>query len=459
MSSILDARLIDQSVSDCIRHFAALPLHGAVDRFTLQCNPFRRPVRPQDFQGRDFATPLPASAFVSISALCAQRLLTIIYEQDLLFLPSENFQRVRRDFERFYADDVRLAGESIRPTLEHHVFSFLDTEIDVAGPWTREAMTAFFDSRLAAAESAESVVAATVLGAGDPVAAAEQFLVQLSSDFLTEASAMARNTLGNWGAPQSALFKVLIDEYGNGVHDVKHSTLFEKTLASVSLATGPHEYWQFFLPSSLSLLNYFHYISRNHLNIFKYAGAVYYTEATLASANRVQSRMLKQVFGDSVDTAYFDEHGHIDVYHGRMVVNELILPLLDRCGDTIIPDIIRGFEAFRLLQDLADADLAAQIAWGDRLAAHRDEGSAMLCAPPPVEARFVEPAGELSVPHVHDEDELLSVEAGALELVAGPTSRLRLTAGEAIVIPAGRLHGSVVLSPECTYAIHPLRTG
>ena len=400
---------------------------------------------------------LPADAFTSASALMAQRFLATIYEADLLFLPAANFARLRGDFELFYADATRLAGERIRPALERHVFGFLEEEIEVTGLWTREAMAAFFQARLIEAEEADGPIVKAILGAKNTRAAAEQLLAQLASDYLTEASAMARNTLGNWGVPQSSLFKVLIDEYGYGVHEAKHSSLFSNTLQSVGLSGEPHAYWQFTLPSSLALLNYFHLVARNHTNIFRYAGAVYYTEATLAAASRAQSVMLKKIFGEKVDTRYFDEHAHIDQHHGRMVAAELIDPLLERCGDSVIPEIIRGFEEFRMLQEMADADLVAQITWSDALEAHRRRGTTMLADVPPAQARFTEPHRELSVPHVHDEDEVFAVEEGEIELVAGPTSGIRLTAGEAIVIPQGRLHGSLVLSERCTYAVHPLR--
>ena len=67
--------------------------------------------------------------------------------------------------------------------------------------------------------------------------------------------------------------------------------------------------------------------------------------------------------------------------------------------------------------------------------------------------RFVEKKDELSVTHVHDEDELFMVESGEIDLITGYEQSARLKAGDAIVIPKGRLHGSIVRSESCVYAV------
>ena len=295
----------------------------------------------------DFTLALEKKESLSASALAAQRLLLNIYESDLMFLPQGPLAPIRQDFNAFYADETKLAGEAIRPTLENHLFGFLEKEIDISGAWNLPAMRAFFDSRLAEANQGDSPLVQEILSTAAPEEAANTFLIQLAGDFLTEASAMARNTLGNFGPPLSELFKVLIDEYGYGVYDQKHSTLFADTLCSVGLLADLHAYWQFYLGSSISLINYFHFVSKNHANFFRYLGALYYTEATLSVANRHQSKMLKEIFGEAVDTQYFDEHVHIDVHHGKMAIERIIEPLIERCGTEIIPEVIRGFEEFR----------------------------------------------------------------------------------------------------------------
>ena len=441
--------------------YAANPLFDNIDEWVISGNPYRRPVRPQDLADYDFATPLDKAAFCSGSALAAQRMLINIYESDAIFLPAGDLRPVEGDFHRFYNPETRLAGETIRPILERHVFAFLDHEIDTSGIWSAGDMNAFFDWRLKAVAESDSAVKQAVLAAANPEEAATSFLIQPASDFLTEASAMARNVLGSFGPAQSELFKVLIDEYGYGVHRTKHSTLYQETLASRGLSPDVHAYWQFYLASSLALTNYFHYVSKNHELFFRYLGALYYTEASLVYVSRRQSEMLRAVWGDDVDTRYFDEHTHIDKHHGRMVIERIIAPLIEQCGDSIIPDVVRGFEEFRLLQDMADRDLIEQIAWSDRRHTAQDEAAALAGArlagsgahPPLV---FREDEGKLSTTHVHEHDELFAIEDGAIELVSGFEQTVRLEAGDGVVIPRHRLHGSLVVSAHCTYRVTAL---
>lgn len=449
-----------EAVREIVKRYLENPLFSNDGPDNAGETVFRRPVRPQDADVFDFSTMLDKHDFCAPSALMAQRMLLNIYETDLVFLPNGSFQRSQADFDWFYSDATKLHGELLRPTLERHLFGFLDQEIDVSGDWTVPAMRAYFNARLHEADAGESALCAAIQNARDPETAARFFLIQLAGDYLTEASAMARNVLGRFGPIQSGLFTVLIDEYGYGVHDTKHSTMFEKTLRSVGLCADVHAYWQLYLTSSLSLINYFHFISRNHRHFFRYLGALYYTESTLVEATRQQSAMLSAVFGEKVDTRYFDEHTHIDQHHGRMAIEHLIVPAVEKWGTGIIPQIIRGFEEFGLLQELADQDLIDQIAWSDRGEENRVPAEAVRqrdATGPQGDApvTFVEPQGELSVSHVHDVDELLVVREGTLEVTMGYNTSLHLGAGEGIKIDRHRLHGSLVHSDSCTYDVRP----
>ncbi|WP_114860693.1 iron-containing redox enzyme family protein [Azospirillum brasilense] len=437
--------------------FSSHPLFGQPMSFLNEDNPFLRPLRRQDAATIDLTVKLAPSQIATNAALFGQRLLTTIYEAELLFLP-ETMDRPRREaFAAFYDDDLKCLGERLRPGLEHQLFGFLDDEIETSGHWTMPSFRAYAEHALAQANTGESAVVRAILEARNPATAADEFLVQLSSDFITEASAMARNVLGNYGPAQSGLFTILIDEYGYGVPASKHSTIFETTLKSRGLDHRPHAYWQFFLPSSLALVNYFHLVSRNHKHFGRYVGALLYTEATLAEANRQQSEMLRRIFGAEVDTRYFDEHHEIDAHHGRMAMERVIVPLVERVGDWILADVVRGFEEFKLLQTLADKDLMDQLAFGDRLFKAPMAGDFCSSHPDmwsgPDVLTFTEPKGEVSVLHIHDQAELFQVTEGAVEFTVGPLHSIELAAGQSIVIPGGRLHGTRVLSDTCSYRI------
>ncbi len=175
-SSIYPYMAIDAQIA----LYASNPLYGKTDGWLIANNPYRRPIRPQDVTQYAFTEPLAGDAIGSGSGLASHRMLLNIYESDMMMLPANGFGDVAEDFRLFYSNENRLAGEMIRGTLERHVFGFLDTEIDVAGHWTTEDMTSFFDWRLEAVAESDSAIAKTVLGAGAPEEAANSFLIHNS---------------------------------------------------------------------------------------------------------------------------------------------------------------------------------------------------------------------------------------------------------------------------------------
>ncbi|WP_437963757.1 iron-containing redox enzyme family protein [Sorangium sp. So ce260] len=445
-------------LKECIQLYASNPLfrNAEPDELLIRDDPYRRPVRTDDLPYLDFSAPLRREDLTSYPALVAHRMLLNIYEADLLFLPRNNGSRDWQAFRAFYDDRSRVLGEIIRATLEDHVFGFLREEVETSGRWSAAALREYFLTLDEEAQRAEPSVTEAILRARDPRKAASFFLVQLASDYLSEASAMGRNLLGAYGASQSELFKILIDEYGYGVHGSKHSTLFEETMASVGLVPQVHAYWQFYLSTSLSLTNYFHYVSRHHAHFFKYLGALYYTEVTLAHACAHHARMLRAVFGEQVCTRYFDEHVHIDKHHGRMVFDKLLVPTLERYGATVVEDIVRGYEEFRALEEIAGRDIIAQIAWADRGDEYAATARRLVDEIAQGKHRwprdsFVEYLGERSTTHVHDEHRLLVIESGQMKFWPAGGEPLILGPGDTTIIPRRRLHGSVILSERCVY--------
>lgn len=447
------SKLHTSEIISPIQIYANNPLFADIDTWFIDQNPFRRPVRPQDLKQFNFNAPLTEEQALTASSLAANRLLLNIYELDLVFLPNHQNKSTAADFHLFYNPETRRDAQAVRPILEKHLFDFLEKDIEVGGSWTNDSFKAYCDAELKAEENNGAFID-KLLEADDPRAAARYFLIQLAGDYLTEASAMARNMPGNYGPAQSNLFTILIDEYGYGVHDTKHSTLYETTLESANLSSNLHTYWQFYLPSSIALINYFHYICANHEHFFKYLGALFYTESSLVFSCRRTSKMLKQVFGADFFTDYFDEHVHIDVHHGDMAFNRIILPIVEKCGEQVLPQILAGFEEFRLLQEIADRDYLEQIAWSDRLPEHVSQAAEILKRDTIVpDATFIEKKGELSNTHIHDNAELFYVIDGEIKLVATPDKNIILKAGEGIIIPKNRLHGSVVISDTCNYGV------
>lgn len=457
--AIPEAVMPPEETCRLLQLYASRSLYSDSAEWVIKDNPYRRPIDRKLVQDTDFSKPLVKADALGSSALAAHRMLLNIYETDLIFLPDNNFAAKKSDFSSYYSNENKLLGEMSRPMLERHVFGFLNDEIQITGKWSIEALQSYLQSVVSKHEASELEICDAIVSSADPQRACRALLIQLAGDFLCEASASARNILGKYGQIQSELFKIVIDDYGYGVHAAKHSTLFEKTLSTAGLVSDLHAYWHFYLSSSLSLNNYYHYVSRDHSKYFQALGAIAVAESMFSHSCRKISEMIRTVFGKTVDTYYFDEHYHIDAHHGRMALEQVVAPAVAKYGNAVIPDIVRGMEELQLLTSLADEDLMAQIAFADGAETLKSQGMQL-------QRQIVEGTLELPkttqtesrsqsfVTRVCDQAQLYIVESGALDVVIGHDQSVRLESGEATIIPRQRLYGAAVDSEECVYHVY-----
>ena len=174
----------------------------------------------------------------------------------------------------------------------------------------------------------------------------KNFLIQSSADLLAEASASALGTVGEFGPPQSALFRVLIDEFGYGVHDKKHSVLYRATLKDFGLCQEYNAYWPLFDTVTLSLHNTIHYLFQNPRNFFLQVGFLLFAETSYQRSTAHHHRYLRQ-YHPQVDARYFGEHAHIDLHHTAMVLDEVAAPLIAKFGVEVGGEIIKGAQLTR----------------------------------------------------------------------------------------------------------------
>ncbi|MEU8798217.1 iron-containing redox enzyme family protein [Spirillospora sp. NPDC048819] len=432
-------------------------------------NPFRRPIGPPGAGDRDFSVPATEAEFLGAGQLVAGRVLCNAYESDMILLPPEGLAAAKDDFDLFYGDEVRRLRDTVRPDLERYAFSFLDDAVTVPPVRTLDELQEYFLAEVGGAGAPADAsgnnpavdAAAPVTGTmraitecRHPEEAAALHLIQLALDALTEASAMARNLGGSYGVEQSELFKIFNDEFGYGVYGAKHSTIFKEMLASVGLRTDVHAYWNFYLTSSLVGVNYFNWLTEDHRGMFRYMAAVTYLEWLFAQGFADTGVMLRAVYGDRVDAKYCDEHAHIDIHHGRMTYENLLLGLARTHGELVIPELVRGIEDTKLLLRLGDADFRAQIAWADTLDDHAEAGAALASSGLDDAVTSTLRPDSPFCTGVYETDRLVEVTAGEVDVHAWATENPhRLGAGDVLLVPRNRLHGLKAASPEARVTV------
>ena len=321
--------------------------------FGVQCGPVRSPwqraIPRHEIANEAWNEVVPLTEVEGSKSELVQHLLFNIYEQNLLFLPNKKSGDVNLElFHKFYETGSISQGEALRPHLERIAFADLERTVNVTGNWKKKDLEKYVRQIITEHESSVSEVANYIGGCDNPEDALRYIFIQQAPDALSEASGMSRYVGGNYGPVQSELVKILVDEFGYGVHEAKHSTLFENFLLSIGVSADVHYYYSLYLPSSLLLANYFHYISVNKSLWFRYVGAIYYAEASLPHVNKQMNKLFAKIFPNS-NRAYFTEHAEIDLHHRKMAFDKILIPSIDLFGESIIPEIIRGIEEFRLL--------------------------------------------------------------------------------------------------------------
>ena len=450
-----------QDVFDVIiERLATSPIFADVHTWEITEDPWRRPIRPNSLKYFKFE-PTTQENHLNYAAFTLNRLLTALNELSYYFLPPEKFDRDGM-YSSFYNENLRTMAALVVPQLETYALGFVAEKVSVSGDWDKNKFKEYFEERIIPLKSNVPESLQLVEQSRYPVQAVELLLMQHAVDFLIEASHMGRYALGDYGELQSQLFRILLDEFGYGVHKSKHSTLFKDVLQSVELYSNSHAYWQFYLNTTLLLNNYFHHITRNPEHFFKYIGAITLAENTFGPYCKAVAHTLQSVHGDKIDTRYYLEHAHIDKHHARMTYEDLLLPAIDRYGEAVIPEIVLGMEQTLYLQKLAEEDLCTQLTWMSKKDDYHELGmeirdKVLMDQDNLSIARLIEPKGELSVTHVHDGDELCIVDQGVLRFVSGPNSFVDLQPGQAVVIQRNRLHGAIVLSDVCHYNIYSIK--
>jgi hypothetical protein len=372
------------------------------------------------------------------NAYLLNRFLYTLHEQSGLFLPHMRINPIcRQDYEAYF-DRERLAqGLALRIPLEDAVFGFLESGIEVR-EWTAPKLLDTLKEAVAEEDRAPLGLTELLRRVTHKKEAVRLYLLHKASDFLSEGAAMTGSLGGSSGPLQCALLRIFMDEYGNGSLERKHSSLFKRAMASCGLETYPHCYLEDYLPSSLMMANYFHFICKSPKHFFQYLGAMYFAEATTTCFFEKLTAAFKEALGSStLDLSYFEEHIHIDQRHREIVLQELIIPAIEAYGDGILQDVYVGFESFRRLAGCAAADLAQQIRFADDVLSGRQPPE--LSAARPARHVLLHGGNRAFFPQVADTVLHVELQRGTLEFGVGTGEFVTLNPGTRVAIPQGRL--------------------
>jgi mannose-6-phosphate isomerase-like protein (cupin superfamily) len=436
-------------MKEAVETYLASPIFQAAryEELVLDDNPYRRPVRPGDIGLVDFSRPLRREDFSQLSGLMGHRMLLNIHDSMKLLLPRDPTAQKWSDYQLFYSDETRFLGGLIRPYLEAHLFGFVRDEARGCAAGTAQELAAAAQDEAGARQRRAAELSEIVRAATDEDRRSMIQMLAIQSDAAslnagTRPAWALRNLAGSVGLP--------------GVHSTQiGGELLRRLADGAGIKYEPHSYFQFYLPSTLALMNYLNGAALEPGQAFALVGALL--------AQSLETRDLESALGSVLE-------GRLKAPAPGSQVGRLHDPLADADralagalevvervgGEFAVREFGRGLNEYTVLLQVHHEDRMRQLTWINAMPAYVEKARRLQQAISDHSIdvdldTFVESWEECSTTHVHNEDRLLVIESGRMEFWNCFGRKHEFLPGDMTFIPRHRLHGSVVLSGECVY--------
>jgi hypothetical protein len=190
-----------------------------------------------------------------------------------------------------------------------------------------------------------------------------RLLAIVSLDGLVEASQLSRTLGGVSNEIHAMMTKVLVEEYGGGRLQRKHSTFFTMMLAELGMQTEPEAYFELVPWEVLAAINHSFLLSERKRFYLRYVGGLLHTEVTVPAAFANYRAAAERLGMSETARGYWELHIREDERHGRWMLHDVALPLAAKYPADAW-EIVLGYDQQRLLSDRAGASIerAARLA-------------------------------------------------------------------------------------------------
>jgi len=187
-----------------------------------------------------------------------------------------------------------------------------------------------------------------------------RLLAIASLDGLVEASQLSRVLGGTGNEVQSMLTRIFSEEYGKGILAKKHSTYFSAMLESFQMDTRPEAHFDLAPWEVLANINQSFFLCERKRNFLRYIGALLFFEVSVPAAFE-NYKLAGERLGLSSESAnYWHLHIIEDQRHGRWMVDDVALPLIDRYPK-VAWEIVWGYDQQRIISSRASQAIARSV--------------------------------------------------------------------------------------------------
>ncbi|MBD2460507.1 iron-containing redox enzyme family protein [Oscillatoria sp. FACHB-1407] len=195
-----------------------------------------------------------------------------------------------------------------------------------------------------------------------------RYLLAIASfDGLVEASRLSRILGGAANEVQATLTKVLLEEYGNGRLSRKHSTFFAQMMSELNLSTQPEAYFDLVPWQVLASINHNFLLTECKRHFLRYNGGLAYFEVVGPSIYRTYLTAAQRLGLSEGAMGYWDLHIREDERHGRWMIDNVVLPLVDMYPKQAW-QIVLGYDQEKFMGDRAGVAVVQVIQRGEQTA-------------------------------------------------------------------------------------------
>jgi hypothetical protein len=197
-----------------------------------------------------------------------------------------------------------------------------------------------------------------------------RLLAIASLDGLVEASQLSRTLGGVSNDIHSMLTRVLVEEYGGGKLNRKHSTFFNAMLNELDMRTEPEAYFDLVPWEVLAGINHSFLLSERKRFYLRYVGGLLYTEISVPAAFDNYRAAAERLAMSAAARGYWELHIREDKRHGHWMLYDIALPLAARYPADAW-EITLGYDQQKLISERSGASVARSAQAAELEATHQ----------------------------------------------------------------------------------------
>lgn len=201
-----------------------------------------------------------------------------------------------------------------------------------------------------------------------------RLLAIASLDGLVEASQLSRTLGGVSNDIHSVMTRLLVEEYGGGRINRKHSTFFTSMLTELNMRTEPEGYFELVPWEVLAAINHSFLLSERKRFYLRYVGGLLYTEISVPAAFDNYRAAAERLGMSERARGYWELHIREDERHGQWMLYDVALPLAAKYPVEAW-EIVLGYDQQKFISDRASASVERAVRAAGQEAAHALESA------------------------------------------------------------------------------------